>query len=130
MEIDKKLELELKYEDVEQLIAKRKLEDEEQLITANKRVLSELTDFALEIIDKLDSSDESKQQIVHLALEKNDIFINIKESLTNESTKIDKFIALMNSQFKMVSILDNVFLGCLIIQLTSYYVLIESKKGN
>jgi hypothetical protein len=47
MEIDKKLELELKYEDVEQLIAKRKLEDEEQLITANKRVLSELTDFAL-----------------------------------------------------------------------------------
>jgi hypothetical protein len=112
-----------RHEDEEQLITttKRKHEDEEQLITTTKRKhedetttksrdLGELTDFALEIINKLDSSDESKQQIVRLALERNVTFINIKESLMNESTKINKFISLMNSQFNMVSILYNIFL--------------------
>jgi hypothetical protein len=68
----------------------------------------ELSDFALDITDKLDPSVELKQ-IVRLALEKNVTFINIRKSLEtqkDESAKTKKFIALMNSQFDMVSIPD------------------------
>ena len=93
------------FELAEHLISttKRKHEDDEE-----DGELGKLSDFALDIIDKLDSSDELKQ-IVRLALEKNDTFMNVRKSLAtqrDESTKIRKFIALMNSQFNMVSIPD------------------------
>ncbi len=101
MEIKKKLDFEL----AEQLISttKRKHEEDEE-----DGELRKLSDFALDIIDKLVSSDELKQ-IVRLASEENETFMNVWKSLVtqkNESTKIEKFIALMNAQFNMVSIPD------------------------
>ncbi|CAJ0769044.1 20560_t:CDS:2, partial [Entrophospora sp. SA101] len=67
--------------------------------------LGELSDFALDIINKLDSSDKQElKQIVRLAVDKNEAFMNIWRSLVtqnNESKKIEKFITLMNFRFDM-----------------------------
>ncbi|CAG8481442.1 2612_t:CDS:2 [Acaulospora morrowiae] len=67
--------------------------------------LGELIDFALNIVNKLESENkEHLNQIVRLAVDKNDAFMNIWRALDtskDESAKIRKFISLMNIRFNM-----------------------------
>ncbi|RHZ88869.1 hypothetical protein Glove_21g41 [Diversispora epigaea] len=89
---------------------KRKHESDEDEFQEKKRrmtdeELGELMDFALDIINKLESeSEEHLNQIVRLAVDKNEAFINIWRSLItrkDENVKIQKFISLMNVRFDM-----------------------------
>ncbi|RIB20514.1 hypothetical protein C2G38_2141124 [Gigaspora rosea] len=92
-------------------IKKRKLRDLE--LEEDKRQLEELTDFALDIIGKLESSDkEQLNRIVQMAISKNELLLNIWKSIDvkkDEDTKIEKFVKLMNMQFEMLRALFSVF---------------------
>jgi len=92
---------------------KRRHENNEDEIQERKRhmtdeELGELTDFALNIVNKLEPENkEHLNQIVRLAVDKNEAFINIWRALVtskDESAKIRKFISLMNIRFNMVNI--------------------------
>ena len=92
---------------------KRKHENNEDEFQERKRhmtdeELGELIDFALNIINKLESENkEHLNQIVRLAVDKNEAFINIRRALVtskDKSAKIRKFISLMNIRFDMVNI--------------------------
>ncbi|CAG8842986.1 43772_t:CDS:2, partial [Gigaspora margarita] len=89
--------------EVDHQIKKRKLRDLE--LEEDKRQLEELTDFALDIIGKLESSDkEQLNRIVQMAISKNELLLNIWKSIDvkkDEDTKIEKFVKLMNMQFEM-----------------------------
>ncbi|CAG8534455.1 6534_t:CDS:2 [Funneliformis caledonium] len=67
--------------------------------------LVELVDFALDIVNKLKSTDEGHlSQIVRLAVDEDKAFVNIWKSLVtrkDESARIQKFISLMNVCFDM-----------------------------
>ncbi|RIB15745.1 hypothetical protein C2G38_2092577 [Gigaspora rosea] len=89
---------------------KRRHENNEDEIQERKRhmtnkELGELIDFALNIINKLEPENkEHLNQIVQLAVDKNEAFINIWRALVtskDESTKIRKFISLMNIRFNI-----------------------------
>ncbi|CAG8582015.1 16710_t:CDS:2 [Cetraspora pellucida] len=89
--------------EVDHQIKKRKLRDLE--LEEDKRQLEELTNFALDIIGKLESSDkEQLNRIVQMAISKNELLLNIWKSIDvkkDEDTKIEKFVKLMNMQFEM-----------------------------
>ncbi|CAG8618492.1 13449_t:CDS:2 [Cetraspora pellucida] len=88
--------------EVDHQMKKRKLRD---LELEDKCQLEELTDFALDIIGKLESSDkEQLNRIVQMAISKNELLLNIWKSIDvkkDEDTKIEKFVKLMNMQFEM-----------------------------
>ncbi|CAG8474049.1 11620_t:CDS:2 [Dentiscutata heterogama] len=89
--------------EVDHQIKKRKLRDLE--LEEDKCQLEELTDFALDIIGKLESSNkEQLNRIVQMAISKNELLLNIWKSIDvkkDEDTKIEKFVKLMNMQFEM-----------------------------
>ncbi|CAG8689673.1 12621_t:CDS:2, partial [Ambispora leptoticha] len=89
---------------------KRRHENNEDEIQERKRhmtdeELGELIDFALNIVNKLEPENkEHLNQIVRLAIDKKEAFINIWRALViskDESAKIRKFISLMNIRFNM-----------------------------
>ena len=67
----------------------------------------DLVDFALDIINKLKSSkEENIKQILKLAVNQDNMFMNIYKSLVlrkDKSVIVEKFIAIINIQYKMVS---------------------------
>ena len=67
----------------------------------------DLVDFALDIINKLKSSkEENIKQILKLAVNQDNMFMNIYKSLVlrkDKSVIVEKFIAIMNIQYEMVS---------------------------
>ena len=70
---------------------------------------ADLVDFALYMINKLQSSKEDVKQILQLAVNKDNTFMNIYKSLVFQKNKkdksviVEKFIAIMNIQYDMVS---------------------------
>lgn len=68
---------------------------------------TDLVDFALDIINKLKSSkEENIKQILKLAVNQDNMFMNIYKSLVlrkDKSVIVEKFIAIMNIQYEMVS---------------------------
>ena len=93
---------------------KRKHENNEDEFQERKRRMTDeklrelVIDFALNIVNKLESENkEHLNQIVRLAVDKNEALINIWRTLViskDESAKIRKFISLMNIRFDMVNI--------------------------
>ncbi|CAI2180873.1 8207_t:CDS:2 [Funneliformis geosporum] len=107
-----KIKLKLNSELEEQCISSMKRKHEEngdKLHERKKRMtdieLGELVDFALDIVNKLKSTDEGHlSQIVRLAVDEDKAFVNIWKSLVtqkDESARIQKFISLMNVRFDM-----------------------------
>ncbi|CAG8478004.1 17105_t:CDS:2, partial [Cetraspora pellucida] len=100
LEIKKKLDFEVMerwvltvHEDDPQM-KKRKIRDIE---------LEELTDFALDVINKLESDQEQLNRIVHMAISKDETLLNIWRCIESKEKKdkIEKFIRLMNIEFNM-----------------------------
>ncbi|CAG8756936.1 13430_t:CDS:2 [Cetraspora pellucida] len=101
LEIKKKLDFEVMerwvttvHED-DPKMKKRKIRDIE---------LEELTDFALDVINKLESDQEQLNRIVHMAISKDETLLNIWRCIESKEKKdkIEKFIKLMNIEFNMV----------------------------
>ncbi|CAG8602225.1 16282_t:CDS:2 [Acaulospora morrowiae] len=114
-EIKQKLESEL----MERWIStrKRRHEEDDNECNVKKRDLKnmeygELTDFALNVVSKLEKNEEQVGKIVRLAIAKDEALINIWKSLMtqkDEYAKIIKFVTLANFQFDMVSTPDIIF---------------------
>ncbi|RIA87539.1 hypothetical protein C1645_777125 [Glomus cerebriforme] len=64
----------------------------------------ELTDFALNIVNKLEKNEEQVKKIIQLVIAKDKIMMNIWKSLSTkkeEDLRIKKFVTLANYQFDM-----------------------------
>ncbi|CAB4402375.1 unnamed protein product [Rhizophagus irregularis] len=93
---------------------KKRKHEEEKDCNAKRRYLTnieygEFTDFALCLVNKLERNEKQVGQIVRMAVDKNEVLVNIWKSLISqkdEDTKIKKFVALTNIQFDMVGIPD------------------------
>ncbi|EXX70872.1 uncharacterized protein OCT59_000013 [Rhizophagus irregularis] len=107
-----RIKLELNSELEEQCVSsmKRKYEENEDKFHEKKKrmveiELGELVDFALDIVNKLNSTNEGHlSQIVRLAVDEDKVFLKIWKSLAtrkDENERIQKFISLMNVLFDM-----------------------------
>ncbi len=114
----KKIKQKLEFDLMERCVSmmKRKREDENKFPAKKKNLkdveLGGLLDFALDMVSKLESSDEEQlRQMIRLAVDMDEAFVNIWRGLKsqkNECEKIVKFVTLMNLRFDMVSTSDAV----------------------
>ncbi len=134
-----RIKLELNSELEEQCVSsmKRKYEENEDKFHEKKKrmteiELGELVDFALDIVNKLKSTDEGHlSQIVRLAVDEDKVFVNIWKSLAirkDENARIQKFVSLMNVLFDMVSISDVSRMLGIIYDFTTDFIILYSTE--
>lgn len=95
---------------------KKKKHKKEKDCNAKRRYLTnmeyiEFIDFTLYLVNKLERNKKQVEQIVQIAINKNEILVNIWKSLISqkdEDTKIKKFVTFTNIQFDIVSTPDTV----------------------
>ncbi|CAG8727659.1 14482_t:CDS:2, partial [Funneliformis caledonium] len=66
--------------------------------------LDELTDFTLDIMNQLESSEKELKRIVQMAISKDELYLNVLRSINekqDEDTRIEKFTKIMNILFEM-----------------------------
>lgn len=134
-----RIKLELNSELEEQCVSsmKRKYEENEDKFHEKKKrmveiELGELVDFALDIVNKLNSTNEGHlSQIVRLAVDEDKVFLKIWKSLAtrkDENERIQKFISLMNVLFDMVSISDVSRMLSIISDFTTDFIILYSTE--
>jgi len=111
-EIKQKLEHELSGRS-----RKRKHDEDDNMFRAKKRNITdkgygELTDFAIDLVNKLENDEEQIKNVMQLIIAKDEMVVNIWKSLisqSDENSRIKKFVTLVNFQFSMVSTPDIIF---------------------